>query len=177
MTITWAAIQNVYAEAAADHLSRAQTLGLECPLDVRSFTSTTATRTSPKSCASSIGQTWNGMRLRFPASRSVASPFRDPINMPSTKPTGERRRRAYKTIALRSWSTGKPPAHGCAHLSSSRATFWDRHWTTSVWLDLPDWGTSSDYSIARKSPRPRDIAFGSAEARPPESPGEFRSTQ
>jgi len=34
MTITWAAIRNVYAEVAVDHLSRAQALSLECPLDV-----------------------------------------------------------------------------------------------------------------------------------------------
>jgi hypothetical protein len=34
MTITWASIQNQFADSAADHLSRAQPLGLECPLDV-----------------------------------------------------------------------------------------------------------------------------------------------
>jgi len=34
MPITWASIQNQYAVSAADHLSRAQALGLECPLDV-----------------------------------------------------------------------------------------------------------------------------------------------
>lgn len=34
MTIRWTAIQNQYAPLAADHLSRAQALGLTCPLDV-----------------------------------------------------------------------------------------------------------------------------------------------
>jgi len=34
MTINWAAIQSTYAETATDHLSRAQALGLGCPLDL-----------------------------------------------------------------------------------------------------------------------------------------------
>jgi hypothetical protein len=34
MTITWTAIQKVYAASATDHFDRAQALGLECPADV-----------------------------------------------------------------------------------------------------------------------------------------------
>jgi hypothetical protein len=34
MTITWTAIQKEYVANAADHLDRAQPLGLECPADV-----------------------------------------------------------------------------------------------------------------------------------------------
>jgi hypothetical protein len=34
MTITWTAIQNEYTSNAAEHFDGAQTLGLECPIDV-----------------------------------------------------------------------------------------------------------------------------------------------